>query len=140
MGVFLKQKLMRHPFTVVGNGKQKRDFLYVTDVVDAFYKATLTKLNGKVWNIGSNDPKSINYLCNLLGEKKIIRIPKRPKEPDITFANTSKIKKDLKWKPKISFENGIKIILSNIDYWKKSKLWTRNKINVATKEWFKYLK
>ena len=115
-------------------------FFYIQSQQKFIIAGLLTKLNGKVWNIGSNDPKSINYLCNLLGEKKIIRIPKRPKEPDITFANTSKIKKDLKWKPKISFENGIKIILSNIDYWKKSKLWTRNKINVATKEWFKYLK
>ena len=140
IGVFLKQKIMKHPLTVVGNGKQKRDFLYVTDVVEAFYKAALTKLNGKIWNIGSDDPKSINYLCKLLGEKKIIKIPKRPKEPNITFAETSKIKKDLNWQPKVKFEKGIKIILSNIDYWKNSTLWTKNKINIATKDWFKYLK
>ena len=42
-GVFLKQLLSKKPLTIVGDGKQKRDFLYVTDVADAFYKASQTK-------------------------------------------------------------------------------------------------
>ena len=140
MGVFLKQKLSGKPFTVVGDGKQKRDFLYVTDVAEAFYKASITKKKGQVWNLGYGSPKSINYLCKVLGKNKKVYIPKRPGEPDITHAKIYKIKKDLKWAPKITFEEGIKKVLQDINNWKKAPLWNKEKINIATKEWFKYLK
>ena len=43
IGVFLKQKLSNYPLTVVGSGRQKRDFLYISDVCDAFYKAAVSK-------------------------------------------------------------------------------------------------
>lgn len=138
-GVFLKQKLKNKPLTVVGNGKQKRDFLYVSDVADAFYKASITNKTGCIWNLGSGNPQSIKKLCSLIGYKKIIHIPKRPKEPHITFANISKIRKDLNWKPLVSFEFGVKKVLQNINYWKNSPLWDKNSIKNATKEWFKYL-
>ena len=42
-GVFFKQKLKNQPLTIVGNGKQKRDFVYVTDVAKAFYQAAILK-------------------------------------------------------------------------------------------------
>ena len=58
-GVFLAQKLANKPFTVVGDGKQKRDFVYVTDLVEAFYLAAETNLNGEVFNVGSGNPKSV---------------------------------------------------------------------------------
>ena len=140
MGVFMKQLLTNKPFTVVGDGKQKRDFLYVSDVAKAFYKAATTKKNGMIWNLGSSNPQSINKLCKLLGAKKKIYLPKRPGEPTQTYANTNKIRKDLNWKPAVSFEEGIKKILDEKNYWKKSPLWTKKKIFKATKEWFKYLK
>jgi UDP-glucose 4-epimerase len=50
-GVFLKQKLMNMPFTIVGNGKQKRDFTFVYDVVNAFLKAFISKKSNKNYNI-----------------------------------------------------------------------------------------
>ena len=139
-GVFLKQILESKPLTVVGDGSQKRDFLYVTDVANAFYKASLTSKKNQIWNLGSGNPQSINYLIKLLKPKGIINIPKRPGEPNITYANISKIKKDLNWFPKISFENGVKNILDNIDYWKEAPLWNKNNIKDATKTWFKYMK
>ena len=139
-GVFLKQILANKPLTVVGDGKQKRDFLYVTDVANAFYKATVTNHVGKIWNLGSGNPRSINTLINLLKPKSKITIPKRPGEPNITFANISKIKKDLNWKPKVSFEEGVKKIVQNIDYWKEAPLWNKKNISEETKLWFRYLK
>ena len=78
-------------------------------------------------------------ICKLLNGN-IINIPKRPGEPDITFADIKKIKKELNWKPKISIEQGINKLLDEIDYWKKAPLWTPNKIKYATKDWFKFLK
>ena len=107
-GVFFKQKLCNKPLTVIGNGKQKRDFLYVTDVVNGFYNAATSKKRNQVYNLGSDKPQSIAKLAKLIGGK-IISIPNRPGEPRVTWANTSKIRKDLKWKPLINFEDGLKL-------------------------------
>jgi UDP-glucose 4-epimerase len=137
-GTFLKQKLKNYPYTVVGNGKQTRDFTYVTDVVSAMIKTINYKKNLQIFNVGSGKAISINKICSLLGGKTQF-LPARPGEPAITFANIDKIKKELKWKPKISIEVGIKKLLKNIGYWNKAPLWTKKKISIATKDWFKYL-
>ena len=73
-----------------------------------------------------------------MGEESIHA--QRPGEPNITHANISLIKSDLNWKPKISIDDGMRDVLKNINYWKKSTLWTKDKIKKATKDWFKYLK
>ncbi len=138
-GTFLTQKLYNKPFTVVGDGKQTRDFTYVSDIVDALIMASKTNIKIDVFNVGSGETISVNYIIKLLGGKTV-KIPKRPGEPDITFANIEKIKKKLKWKPKIKIKEGIKLLLNNIDYWKKAPVWTPKKIEIATKDWFKYLK
>lgn len=138
-GVFLKQKLANKPLTVVGNGDQKRDFLYVTDVVKAFYLAAKRNVSGQIYNLGASKPQTINKLAKLIGNK-VIYIPKRPGEPDCTWANINKIKKDLKWKPEISFEEGVSEMIKNIDHWKDAPLWNKKSIKNATKLWFKYLK
>ena len=139
-GIFLAQKIARKPFTVVGDGNQKRDFTYVSDIVEAFIKASNYSKSGEIFNVGSGKTVSVNYIVKLLNGKKIY-IKKRPGEPDVTFADIRKIKKKLKWKPKISIENGIKIILDKyLDYWKEAPVWTVKKIHKATALWFKYLK
>ena len=138
-GVFLAQKLKNKPFTIVGNGNQKRDFTYVTDVVDAFVAASKSKIKCEIFNVGSGKTVSVNKIVQLLGGKKIF-IKKRPGEPDCTFADISKIKRLLKWKPKVSIKEGVNKLLLDIKYWKKAPVWTPKKINNATKTWFKYLK
>jgi UDP-glucose 4-epimerase len=139
-GVFLKQLIERKPLTVVGDGNQKRDFLYVTDVAEAFYLAAITKKNGFIWNLGSGNPQSIKALIRLLNAKKVTYIPKRPGEPQITHADIKKIQKDLNWKPRISFEEGVRKVIDNIDYWNNAPLWNKSNIAQETKLWFKYLK
>ena len=140
-GVFLAQILANKSLTIVGNGKQKRDFIYVKDVVRAMILGMRSKTNGEIFNLGAGSPVSVNEIVkNLKSSKKPLYIPKRPGEPDITFANISKIKKTLKWKPKIKIEEGIKILMENIDYWKKAPIWTPKKIKKKTKTWFRYLK
>jgi len=137
-GVFLKQKLEGKPFTVVGNGNQTRDFTYVTDVANAFYCAAKSDVTNEIMNVGSGGTYSVNSLVDLLqGEKTYI--PKRPGEPDCTFADTSKIRRLLKWEPKVSFSQGVKNVLDNIDYWREAPLWDVGSIEKATKNWFKYL-
>ena len=90
-------------------------------------------------SVGFGKPNSILKLVKIIGSK-IEFIKKRPGEPKYTWANISKIKKELKWEPKISFESGVKKMLDNISDWKNAPLWDRNSINKATKAWFKYLK
>ena len=137
-GVFLKQKLSNHPFTIVGDGTQSRDFLYVTDVAKAFYAAAQTEKVGEIYNLGAGDPKTVNYLVELLGGKSI-HIPRRPGEPDCTWANITKIQQHLQWKPEVSFEEGVEKIMANIDYWVDAPLWTPKKIEDATSIWFQSL-
>jgi UDP-glucose 4-epimerase len=139
LGVFLKQKLENKPFTIVGSGKQKRDFVHVKDVCDAFKKAIFSNAKNEILNVGFGIPKSVNELVKFIGGKKIF-IPKRPGEPNITHANIMKIKSKLKWEPKITLKEGINDVLKNISYWKNSTLWDAGKIKKATKNWFKYLK
>lgn len=138
-GVFLAQKLANQPFTVVGDGTQTRDFTFVTDVVDAFVKAAESNVSGEVFNVGSGNTYSVNNLVELLGGE-VTYIPKRPGEPDCTFADITKIRKMLGWKPTVSLEKGVSIMLKNIEYWRAAPIWTPENIGKATKDWFKYLK
>jgi len=134
-GVFLAQKLAGKSFTVVGDGEQRRDFTYVSDVVEAFYQAANSEVKNEVFNVGSGSPQSVNRLVELLEGAKI-HIPKRPGEPDCTHADISKIKSVLGWESKVSFEDGVNKIVQQIDYWKDAPVWTPEKIADATKEWF----
>ena len=137
-GVFLAQKLVGKPFTIVGDGLQTRDFTYVTDVADAFVRAAESDMIGEVFNIGSGGTYSVNYLVELLGGEAI-HIPKRPGEPDCTFADISKVKSVLKWEPKVSFVEGVGRILDNINYWREAPVWDAESIARETKDWFSLL-
>ncbi len=138
-GVFLRQKLAGKPFTVVGDGTQTRDFVYVTDVARAFVAAAETPLIGRTWNVGAGSPQSVNRLVELLGGDAT-HIPKRPGEPDCTFADIGLIKRDLGWEPKVRFEDGVSMVMANLDYWRDAPLWDAATISATTESWFRYLK
>ena len=138
LGVFLAQKLANKPFTVVGDGSQTRDFTYVTDVANAFLTAAQSSVCEEVFNVGSGETVSVNRLVELLGGE-VTYIPKRPGEPDCTYADITKIRRDLKWQPKVSIKQGVDNVLANIDYWKSAPVWTPATIATATQDWFKYL-
>ncbi len=137
-GVFLAQKLAGKPFTVVGDGTQTRDFTFVTDVVDAFVRAAEFDIGGEVFNVGSGNTYSVNHLVSLLGGD-VVHIPKRPGEPDCTFADIGKISRMLGWWPKVSLEDGVCIMLQNIDQWRDAPVWDQQSIVEATQDWFRYL-
>ena len=137
-GVFFKQKLEGKPFTVVGDGTQRRDFIFVTDVATAFLAASETEHVGEIYNLGADNPQSINQLVELLvGD--VCYVPKRPGEPDCTWADTSKIQKHLDWSPKVSFEYGVSKMMADIDKWQDAPLWDTDSISKATEVWFKVL-
>jgi len=137
-GVFLKQKLAGKPFTVVGDGTQRRDFLYVTDVASAFLAAAETERVGQAYNVGAGKPQSVNRLVELLGGP-VTHIPKRPGEPDCTWADISKIRRELGWEPRLTFEQGVAKVVADIEYWRDAPLWDPETIRAATGSWFRYL-
>jgi UDP-glucose 4-epimerase len=137
-GVFLKQKLAAKPFTVVGDGTQRRDFLYVTDIAEAFLLAAETSKSGETWNLGAGNPQPLNRLVELL-VGPVVHIPRRPGEPDCTWADISKIQRDLGWTQKVSFEEGVRRIVAEIDYWREAPLWDPESIAEATAGWFRAL-
>jgi UDP-glucose 4-epimerase len=137
-GVFLAQKLNRRPLTVVGDGTQTRDFTFVSDVCQAFLAAANSETSGEIMNVGSGNTYAVNELVKLL-EGPVVYIPKRPGEPDCTFADISKIRVNLGWSPTVSLQKGVEIMLENINDWQDAPLWNSSGIENATKSWFKYL-
>ena len=112
IGNFLSQTRKKKPLTIVGNGKQTRDFIHVDDLANAFIKVIKSKSVNKIYNLGSGKRTSINTIAKIFGGKKKF-IPIRPGEPRNSLANISKIKKEINWKPKITIEEGIKRLLKN---------------------------
>ena len=138
-GVFLAQLLAGKALTIVGDGEQTRDFTYVSDVVDALVTVAASDKTGEIYNVGSGGPVSVNELVRLLGSPPSVHIPKRPGEPDCTWADITKITKELGWKPKVPLSEGVKVMLANMDYWRDAPVWTVDTIKDATADWFKFL-
>ena len=80
-GVFLAQKLNGVPLTIVGDGKQTRDFVHVYDVIDAIIGVAIKSKTNMIYNVASGET-SVNKIAKIIGGE-IIKIPKRPGEPDI---------------------------------------------------------
>ncbi len=137
-GVFLAQKLHGEPFTVVGDGTQRRDFTYVTDVVEALVRAATRSVTGEILNIASGEPQSVNRLVELL-RGDVVHVPKRPGEPDCTWADITKARELLGWEPTVSFEQGVGRMLEHIEDWREAPVWTPEAIEKATESWFEHL-
>ncbi|MBF0147036.1 MAG: NAD-dependent epimerase/dehydratase family protein [Magnetococcales bacterium] len=137
-GVFFRQKLAGKPYTVVGDGTQSRDFIYVTDVAEAFFLAAQSQHVGEIYNVGADNPQTILHLVELLGGSTVF-VPKRPGEPDCTRANIDKIKHHLGWRPVVDFSTGVATMLKDIDLWRDAPLWDVDTIAKATKTWFEFM-
>ncbi|MDR2395706.1 MAG: NAD-dependent epimerase/dehydratase family protein [Endomicrobium sp.] len=121
VAIFSQRMLKNEDVVVFGDGKQMRDYVYVSDVVDANIKS-LTKGKNEVVNIGTAKTTSVNRLVEVMSKssgykKKAIRKPKRDGELFKSFLNINKAKKVLGWVPNVSLDKGIKITL---EYFKGS--------------------
>ena len=110
IGNFLSQTKNNKALTIVGDGKQTRDFIHVEDIATACVKVIKSKCINKVYNLGSGKKTSINTLAKIFNGKKKF-IPNRLGEAKNSLADISKFKKDVNWHPKISLENGIKKLI-----------------------------
>lgn len=138
-GVFLAQLMAGKPLTVVGDGEQTRDFTFVSDVVDALLAVARSNQIGEIYNVGSGKPVSVNELIRHLGSPPTVAIPRRPGEPDCTWADIGKIREHLGWTPKIGFAEGVGVMRENMHQWRDAPVWTAERIADATSDWFRFL-
>ena len=111
IGIFLRQKKEGQKLTVIGDGEQKRDFIYVGDVVEANIRAALNPIDkkffGQIFNVGSGKNISIKNIAKMISQD-IEYLPERPGEAKATLADIKKIKSVLDWDPEMNLENWIK--------------------------------
>ena len=107
IGIFQQQKRNGYPLTIVGDGSQRRDFVYVGDVARANYLASIMPLikdghnyAGEVFNVGSGKNYSIKEIASAISESQVT-IDERKGEMDTTLADITKIGKVIGWKPEV---------------------------------------
>lgn len=101
IGIFDRQKSDGEALTIVGDGSQRRDFVYVKDVARANYLAAISDLDEtEVFNVGTGKNYSVKEIANAISDLQT-HIPEREGEMKITLANVDKIEKYLGWKPEV---------------------------------------
>jgi UDP-glucose 4-epimerase len=110
IGIFLKQKKEGVPLTVVGDGRQRRDFVHVYDVVNANVMAAISNLEeeyyGQIYNVGTGENISILEIAQMISDN-YVHISPRDGEARTTLAGIEKIKGILEWSPKVNLEQWI---------------------------------
>ena len=110
-GIFLRQKAAGEPLTIVGDGEQRRDYIYVKDVANANLMAAISNPDdeayGQVYNVGSGKNYSVNEIASFISDDTI-NIPPRIGEARNSLANIDKIQKTFAWKPRTDVEQWIK--------------------------------
>ena len=110
-GIFLRQKAAGEPLTIVGDGEQRRDYIYVKDVANANIMAAISNPDdeayGQVYNVGSGKNYSVNEIASFISDDTI-NIPPRVGEARNSLANIDKIRKTFAWKPEMNVEEWIK--------------------------------
>ena len=106
---FLKMKNEGQPLTIYGDGEQRRDFIHVSDVVDANALISFQELDnwGEVYNIGFGENWSIKEIANAIDDNQVY-LSGRPGEMRETLADIRKAKTELTWKPKVNILDWIR--------------------------------
>jgi UDP-glucose 4-epimerase len=121
IGWFVRQALLGEEIQVFGDGKQKRDFDHVTDVVDAFLRAGASDAaDGQVFNLGGEAPITLEDLARLLieiagrGSYRLVPFPEERKRIDIGdfYGDTTKIRSALGWAPTLPLRRGLEETLA----------------------------
>ena len=111
IGIFLRQLAAGEKLTIVGDGEQRRDFVYVKDVANANIMAAISNADdeayGQVYNVGSGVNYSVNDIASFISNDTI-NIPPRIGEARDSLANINKIQKTFAWRPEVNVEQWVK--------------------------------
>lgn len=115
---FLCKIKKNEPVTIYGDGSMKRDFTYVSDIVDGIYNSIFLELKlgeHRIYNLGNNNPTSLKELIkmceNVVGKQAIIINSNIPiGDVPITYANIEKARQELGYIPKVELVEGLKIV------------------------------
>jgi UDP-glucose 4-epimerase len=110
LGIFLEQHRRGEALTIHGEGAQRRDFIHVSDVVEANLAAYASEVAGTVMNVGSGTNISIKEMANMISSRQVY-LPRREGDAEVTLADISRIKRLLKWEPRMPFAEGLKQLL-----------------------------
>ena len=128
VSIFIGNVLRNETVTIFGDGKQSRDFVHIKDVANAWIKAIKSPAAyNKVFNLGSGTRTSVNKLVSVIiksfekkpSKYKILYKKERPGDQRHMQADISAIKRALSWKPKVTFEKGMKDTI----LWAKESTW-----------------
>ena len=115
---FVIANLMNKPITIYGNGKQVRDLLYVTDLIEAFDKFIKGNSRHKVFNIGGGAANTISLLEFLQELEKVTEKKSkisfsdwRPSDQKVYISDIRKVKQKLNWEPKVNPGDGMRRIV-----------------------------
>ena len=110
VGIFLRQRAVGEPLTIVGDGNQRRDFTHVRDVVQANILAATKEVDsdvfGQLYNVGTGNNYSINQIARMISDNTI-NIAPRPGESRVTLANNQKLRRTFGWEPTIKLDDWI---------------------------------
>jgi len=105
IGIFFRQRASEESLTIVGNGEQCRDFVHVSDVVNANIMAAISNPDsdvfGQVYNVGTGINYSINQIADVISDNQI-NIPPRIGEAQTSLADNAKLKNTFGWKPQVN--------------------------------------
>jgi UDP-glucose 4-epimerase len=121
ISIFTTRALAGKKPTIYGDGEQSRDFVYVSNVVDAnILAATKSGIGGKVFNVGAGKQTTLNGLCAAIGkitgrEFSAEHQPARAGDIVHSCADISRARAELGWEPKIGVEDGLAILIASLE-------------------------
>ena len=110
LGIFLDQWRRGEPLTVHGDGAQRRDFVHVSDVVEANLAAYHGEATGLALNVGSGTNVSIQEIADMISSQQV-HLPRRAGDAEVTLADISRIRERLGWRPRVPFVEGLRELM-----------------------------
>lgn len=110
VNAFIKKELAGEPLTLTGDGSQRRDFIYVSDIIDAFIRGAESEIMGGAFNLASGTLHTVLDVARLISDR-IELAPKRANDPDIICPDISQIQTALSWRARIPLEEGVRLTL-----------------------------
>ena len=110
LGIFLEQWRRGEPLTIHGDGAQRRDFVHVSDVVEANLAAYASEVEAVALNVGSGTNLSIQQIADMISPRQVHQ-PRRAGDAEATLADIGRIRRLLGWEPRVGFAEGLKRLM-----------------------------